>query len=442
MSPPRNIVVLVADSLRWDSVHGGDGARLPYVSSHATEFAEARSAGCWTLPATASLFTGLLPHEHGADSQSRGLDPSVPTIAEAARAAGYATRQVTANVATTNIFGLHRGFDEVIRIWDEVPAKHKKLHEIVVLLGKPRLRKQIISTDYIRGKLSEDITAAKVWLQDTVEDVFDDARRTLARRDRNFLFLNLMECHFPYHTDDLFSPIGEGPIEKLQEIYGLYHTVNQTFMAKGHQVIGDATIARLKRRQRLSWERLAPHVDAFVKELHERQDTLIVFLSDHGDCFGEEGWVYHFSNVTDGGNRVPLYWLAPGQTTGSRVRTPVSTRDVYQGLLSEIGGPADFHLVREPEASRTVLESCWYNAHGTTLPKYKYNQLCFLHGQTRWLRRDGAWYSSPPSTLAGEQPFVQAAPGVDPVEELPAEERVQLRRLVSEFEAFSSRLPG
>ena len=80
MSRPRNIVLLVADSLRYDSVHHG-GARLPFTTAHATRFTQARSGGCWTLPGTASLFTGLMPHEHGADAQSRGLRKDVPTLA-------------------------------------------------------------------------------------------------------------------------------------------------------------------------------------------------------------------------------------------------------------------------------------------------------------------------------------------------------------------------
>lgn len=440
MAPPRNIVLVVADSLRWDSVYGGDGPRLPYTTGHATEWVNARSSGCWTLPATASLFTGLLPHEHGADSQTRGLDPGVPTLAEHARAHGYATAQVTANVATTEIFGLHRGFDEVIRIWEQVPARHRRLHELVVLIGKPRLRKKIISTDWIRGRLSQDMEAAKVWLQDTVQDVFAETRRLLAAHDRNFVFVNLMETHFPYHSTDLFRPIGETWWEDVQEILGLYHTVNQTFMARGHQVIPETTMRRLHQRQRLAWERLAPQVDAFVEELHRREDTLVIFASDHGDCFGEDGWVYHFANVADGGNRVPLLWLDPGQEAGRRITTPVSARDLYGTLVEEMGGPSSLHLLREPERSEAILESCWYNAHGTTLPQYKYNQLCFVEGDRRWLLRSGRWHVAAPSTLDGEPAF--EAVDIDPVEELPPDARTRMRRRVSDFEAFSSRILG
>lgn len=440
MDRPKNIVLIVADSLRWDSVRGGDGPRLPYIQQHATDFTNARSAGCWTLPATASLFTGLLPHEHGADSQTRGLDPGIPTLAEAMQAAGYHTAQVTANVATTQIFGLHRGFDEIVRVWEEVPAKHKKLHELVVLIGKPRLRKKIISTDWIRGTLSQDIEAAKVWLQDTVQDVFGFTRQRLAANDRNFLFLNLMESHFPYHASDIFAPIGESWPERIREVVGLYHTVNQTFMARGRQPIGDETMALLRRRQRLAWERLAPQVDAFVQELHARGDTLVVFASDHGDCFGEDGWVYHFANVADGGNRVPLYWLAPGQAEGRAITTPISARDLFDALLAQAGLPHRHDVTREPEASEVILESCWYNAHGTTLPRYRYNQLAFVEGDTRWLRRDGAWYTAAASTLEGEPSFARV--DTDPVGALPYEARRAMRRRISDFEAFSSRILG
>ena len=103
------------------------------------------------------MFTGLLPHEHGADTQTRGLDPGIPTLAQRLRDQGYRTHKVTANVATTEIFGLDNGFDEVVRIWKDVPPKHRKLHEAMLIVGKPRLRRQVLSTDWIRGSLSDDI---------------------------------------------------------------------------------------------------------------------------------------------------------------------------------------------------------------------------------------------------------------------------------------------
>lgn len=425
-------------------MYGGDGARLPYISQHAAEFTNARSAGCWTLPATASIFTGLTPHEHGADTQSRGLDPAVPTLAQRLRDRGYSTHQVTANVATTDIFGLDRGFDEVVRIWKEVPSQHQRVMDILLLLGKPRLRHHLMSMDWIQGRLSEDLEASKVWLQDTVTDIFDRARRILADNQRkgksSFLFLNLMESHFPYHVDSTFKTTGKTPLEDLAEVAGLYHVVNQTFLTRGRDPVGETTMRRLRMRQRRAWERLAPDVDSFTRELHEGNDNLVVVASDHGDCFGEHGWSYHFSNVTDGGNRVPLFWLTPGSNT-KKIVTPVSTRDIYHGILAEVGAPT-WHPVQTPERSIPVMQSAWYNSQGNTLPKYKYNQICLLENGMRWMRRDGRWYMAPPSTLSGEPAFAPAPKGVDPIEESPldADRRTHYRRLLSDFEAYSTRI--
>lgn len=119
MQNPRHIVLLVADSLRYDAVFGGYGHLLPYAVGHGVNFAQARSAGCWTLPATATLFTGLLPHAHGATSQSRGIRPQVPTLAERMSALDYAPSMVSANIATTEILQYH--FSNVTDAGTRVP---------------------------------------------------------------------------------------------------------------------------------------------------------------------------------------------------------------------------------------------------------------------------------------------------------------------------------
>lgn len=447
MSRPRNIIVLVADSLRYDSVHGPGGNGMPWVTAHSTAFTQARSGGCWTLPATGSLFTGLMPHEHGADAQSRGLRKDVPTLAEVAREHGYSTHQVTANVATTEIFGLERGFDDMRRIWKIVPAHHRKIHEVLVLVGKPRLRKRILSPDFVAGRLAEDLEASKVWLQETASDVFDNARSILrdneAKGKGSFLFLNLMETHFPYHVGPTFETTARGPLGRAREVVSLYHLVNQTWLTTGENPIRDDMMRLLRERQRKAWQRLAPKVDAFLREMHQDGDNLVVFLSDHGDCFGEQGWMYHFSNVADGGNRVPLYWLGDQART---VDTPVSARDVYHGILAELGDQrAALHPLHEPEASYPVMQSAWYNNQGRTLAKYKYNQICFLEEGTRWLRRRGEWYSAPPASNVSEPAFVKLSPGVDPLREsgaIPPERRAHLQGVLADFEAFSAQHSG
>lgn len=450
MSKPRNIILLIADSLRYDSVHP-DGAPvgLEYVAANATRFTQARSGGCWTLPATASLFTGLMPHEHGADTHSRGLRQGVPTLAGILRENGYSTHQITANVATTEVFGLDEGFDEVRRIWQHVPAVHRRIHQIMVLAGKPRLRRKILTTDFVMGKLSEDFEASKVWLQTTVDSIFDHARRVLrdnaARGKGSFLFLNLMETHFPYHVAPTFETTAEGLVDKLREVVALYHLVNQTWLTQEGNPIAAPQMELLRERQRLAWRFVAGKVDAFVQEMRQDDGNLVIFGSDHGDCFGEQGWSYHFSNVADAGNRVPLYWLrGDGEGGGRVIDTPVSTRDVFHGVLREVGDPrGTHHITQEPERSLPVMQSAWYNNQGKTLTRYRYNQLAFVEGSQRYLSRQGKWWSAPVSTVGPEQPFTPLPSGVDPVEEsVIPEHRQRLRDTLKDFRRFSSEHEG
>lgn len=439
---PRNIIVLIADSLRYDTVYE-QGIGMPYVQQNAIAFREARSGGCWTLPATASLFTGLMPHEHGATSQSRLIHKNVPTLAEKMKAAGYSTHQVTANIATTHIFGLDRGFDEVTRIWQQTPAEFKKLMQLLVVIGKPRLREKIIAGNWITRKMDKDLEATKTWLQAMHPQIFDKARQIIQQNEAkgkgSFIFLNLMETHFPYHTAPTFQFEQSGIFGKFQELAWLYHMVNQTFVVKGRQTLSDEALQFLKERQRKAWRVLAPQVNAFCKEMHEDTDNLVVFGADHGENFGDCGWNYHFSNITDAGNKVPLFWM--GQEAARQVAIPVSTRHLHNSLARAVGQPlVGPCLLYETERSRPVMQSYWYDNKGNTHHKYKYNQLSFLEGDSRFLLRNGQWYRAP---LQGsyDTPDFQPTPGnANPIYDCiqDSEKREELLDIVKDFSRFAS----
>src|SRR4029077_11306307 len=72
-----------------------------------------------TLPAHASLFTGLYPAETGVRTNRRGrLDDGLPTLAEVLRRQGYDTAAFVASFVLDRKFGLDRGFktydDEIV----------------------------------------------------------------------------------------------------------------------------------------------------------------------------------------------------------------------------------------------------------------------------------------------------------------------------------------
>ncbi len=446
----RPLVLLVADSLRFDSVWLNGDHRLPWTAAHAVRYHQARSAGCWTLPATASMFTGLYPHQHGATEQTRGIRP-VPTLAEQAKARGYSSHMVTANVATTEVFGLDRGFDTVDRIWQQVEARHRRIHQILVLAGKPRLREKLFSKDFIVGKLSEDIDMAKTWLQDTDQAIFDRTRERLvvARRAGKpaFIFVNLMETHFPYHVADTFQTLADSPYNAVREVLGLFHLVNQTWMTDDRRTfIPPDVMATLRRRQRVAWERLAPRLDAFVEELVSDWGAVVAVGADHGETFGEHGHSYHFANIHDAGNRVPWFYVDTERAAARDEHTPVSTKDLYGTLLASSGqpDPSATDLLVSPELSLPLIEACWYNNRGRTLSRFRRNQLAFVAGDVRYAWRGDRWASSP-ITLADapESPWSPLPFRSDPLRDgaIDSDTRLALQPLVDGFTAFASTLP-
>ena len=97
-----NVLVIIVDALRADhlSTYGYSRETSPNITKLASQgvlFQNAIAATSWTLPSHASILTGVLPHETGADRPDGSVDQSMPTVAEAFRRRGYRTAAFSAN---------------------------------------------------------------------------------------------------------------------------------------------------------------------------------------------------------------------------------------------------------------------------------------------------------------------------------------------------------
>ena len=115
--PKAPLVVVSIDTLR--SVHlpayGYRGVETPAIDGFRKDailFEKAYTHAPLTLPAHASLFTGLLPAGHGLrDNAGYRLKAGVPTLAELLKGAGYRTGAAVSAVVLGGGTGLSRGFD-------------------------------------------------------------------------------------------------------------------------------------------------------------------------------------------------------------------------------------------------------------------------------------------------------------------------------------------
>ena len=126
------LIVVSIDTLRSDHlpVYGYGAVATPAIDALAREavlFERAYTPYPLTLPAHASLLTGLDPQQHGIqDNGSVSLDAEFLTLAEVLSERGYATAAFVASRVLDRRFGLNQGFqtyDDFIGAGGESAAK-------------------------------------------------------------------------------------------------------------------------------------------------------------------------------------------------------------------------------------------------------------------------------------------------------------------------------
>jgi arylsulfatase A-like enzyme len=111
----RNLLVVTIDTLRRDAVgfHGGPATpTLDALAAEALVCEDALTVAPVTLPAHASLFTGLYPASHGArDNGPMRVPAGVTTLAERLRARGWRTLASVSAFVLDPAFGIDQGFE-------------------------------------------------------------------------------------------------------------------------------------------------------------------------------------------------------------------------------------------------------------------------------------------------------------------------------------------
>ena len=98
---PPSFLLFVIDTLRADAVSAyasvqGTTPALDALAADGVLYRRAFANAPWTLPSHATLFTGLLPSQHGVTWNDTTASGDLVTIAERLRDAGYATFGYTA----------------------------------------------------------------------------------------------------------------------------------------------------------------------------------------------------------------------------------------------------------------------------------------------------------------------------------------------------------
>lgn len=363
MSWPPDIVFLVLDSLRADycSCLGEAQTTTPVIDRLAENgclYTEAYSTASWTVPATASIFTGKLPSEIGVHLNDERFDvPETQTLAGRLGANGYRTLGVSANPWLTAEFGFDTGFDELERLRPELRFPEAGDPRETEFQSEGVQRKRDVLSWVFSGN---PVKRAVNFVHDRYGHVYSEAStvnerlvRKLERTPANsptFLFANYMDVHEPYRANARTRIGGiDGTLDVNWNLHSLIEPPNED-----SEDICDA------------YADAASYLDSQVGALFDRlrqkdflSEAFLVVLSDHGQGLGEHGFWGHGTFLYDGLLRVPLIVRPPAsmEDVPSSVDTPVSIRWVFDLLLDVVTAedPDEVAFSPSPESQRPVV---------------------------------------------------------------------------------------
>jgi arylsulfatase A-like enzyme len=319
-----NLLLITLDTLRADhlSSYGYSKDTSPNIDRLAQGgalFENAFANSSWTLPSHASIFTGRLPHEHGAD----WIDPlnsKLPILAGELAARGYHTAAFAANTQyVTPEWGLARGFTRFEAYGNSLvgDACSTVYGRKIALNLFPRL-------GYF------DIPGRK-----TASEVNGEFFDWL---DRNggapfFVFLNYFDLHDPYLTDLKYqtrfsTTAARGDLINFQFQPEVFRRKSQLTPAEIQAEIDgyDACLAYLDAQLGKLFADLARRGIA--------NNTLIIVTSDHGEAFGNHDLFGHGNSLYLETLRVPLIFYWPGRiASGIRFSEIVGLQQIPSTLM-------------------------------------------------------------------------------------------------------------
>jgi arylsulfatase A-like enzyme len=325
-----NVLLVVLDTVRAQnlSLYGYARQTTPTLdkwAARAAVFDQAIAPSPWTFPSHATIFTGRWPHELAIDWH-QPLGRRFPTLAEVLRDRGYATAGFAANLFyCTTEYGLDRGFLH----YDDYPASPSQI-AMSTSIGRELISfslnqdpafhfRALVGYDEIPGRRSAaDINAAFLAWQ--------------ARQDPSrpfFAFLNYLDAHQPFLPPAPFDTKFRGDAPRGDP----RHWWDREWTPEAIQAEVDAydgAIAYLDHQ-----------IGLLFDELNRRgalDDTIVVVTSDHGEHFGEHGFMRHSNTLYREVLHVPLMIVYPARITQAiRVPEPVTLRDIPATVLDLAG---------------------------------------------------------------------------------------------------------
>ena len=385
-----NVVLIMCDQQQASSLpmYGNPLVRTPNLSKLATEgtvFENAYTSCPLCVPARVSTFTGQYPSAHGSLNNGMLMAPGRQHLLRCLKDAGYVTGLAGKNhcfrAEDLELFDYLRQAGHGGPLHDEeVTAEQKQAREF--LQGNSKFSAAWgYATNPHRPK---DLGTA--WTTDRAIE-FVRAQKDVPF----FLWYSIPDPHIPFQTCEPYAsmykpedvdlpPLPEGEMERKPRA----HQIDWEVMR------GDVVDEQTIRAVRAMYYGMNTYVDAeigrFLDELETlgiKDDTLLVYVSDHGEYLGEHRMIRKSKAAYDCLIHVPFIVAGPGVQAG-RSEAFVSLEDIMPTVLSFLGipCPAEVHgqslvsLLQGGPFAQKEYAYGEYGAHTEPVPAEQSFQAC------------------------------------------------------------------
>ncbi|NIM90741.1 MAG: sulfatase-like hydrolase/transferase [Candidatus Aminicenantes bacterium] len=285
--PFPDIYILLIDGCQASHLgaYGYSRDTSPHIDALAKDsvvFENAYSNAAFTRAAVATIFTGLYPEHHKVRVLTKGLLHEFLTLPEFLKNRGYQTSLFSSSANISGPFGFRQGVDEFYKYF-----------------GQRKAMRKYIASDFIE------------WLKRT------------GNGSPRFSYLHFKEPHFPILPPPPFLNMYKKDPPRYPVILRLKN--KKDFSPEEIQDLTDdydSTIAYV--------DHLLGKILDHMKETDSYDQSLIVFLSDHGEALYEHKFIGHGGIVFDEVTRIPLLVKFPSaMNIKGRVRTVVQTTDIF-----------------------------------------------------------------------------------------------------------------
>ena len=307
---PDAVILLVVDTLRPDrlSCYGYDGHETPNIdriAARGVRFVNAHSAASWTVPSMGSMMTSLYPTQLGLvevepepgemlewrvprNQKSYDIPARAKTLAEYMRDAGFATGAFVNQPALNVSNRFTRGFDAWFYPDSAGVTQHDPSEPIPIRHEWGPTTARAFPAD---SALVQSFTG---WIE------------SVASSSKAFAWVHLLTPHAPYV-----------PPARYRDAM---RTASDAYNGEVRAV-----------------DELVGGVLAAVEAAVGLERALLVFVSDHGEAFGEHGMNEHGHTLHQEVTRVPLILAGPGLEAGRVADAHVPGVDLMPTVLELAG---------------------------------------------------------------------------------------------------------